>query len=216
MRRSFIASLLLLPLCIQAQVESEYPRQTGNFSLGTRSIVSLFNHGDLKSMGYGIGGHFRIQPAERINTEWFYDYISSSFNKQAYRYDNHIGWSVMFYLINTHAFQRPVTPYIMAGHCFDWTRITISGKPEMTRKKFSTAVQAGVGANFNITTRLDMTLAAQYMMHIGKELHLEKDAEGSYFIEEVKNPGWEGHLLISLSLNYKFLKLWKRKASALS
>jgi hypothetical protein len=157
-----------------------------------------------------MGGHFRIQPADRVNTEWFADIITTNVDKNVHRTDYHIGWSVMYYIIDPRAFKRIVTPYVEAGHCFDWTQLKILGTDKQSRTKFSTAVQAGLGTHFNITPRFDLSLKAQYMWHLGKELHAEKN-EGQWEIEEEKNPGWQGHLLISLTANYKLARLWKPK-----
>ncbi|MGL4599812.1 MAG: hypothetical protein ACRCYO_19965, partial [Bacteroidia bacterium] len=41
-----------------------------------------------------VFGQFRIRLTDRINTEWFADYISTNLNNLASRSDYHIGWSV--------------------------------------------------------------------------------------------------------------------------
>jgi hypothetical protein len=126
--------------------------------------------------------------------------------------DYHIGWSVMYYLIDPRGFTRKFTPYVVAGHCFDLTRIKINGEGGEARQRFSSAVQMGVGCHYNVTPKFDISLTTQYMLHLGKELHAHEEEDGSIAIEEHKNAGWEGHLLISISVNYKFLQLWKHRA----
>lgn len=187
-----------------------YEKQGGQFSLGMRSTISLFNHGDPREVGTGVGGQFRLQLVDRVNTEWYADVLPANIRNKASRMDYHIGWSVMFYLIDTKAFTRKFTPYVVTGHCFDWTTIKINGENGDKRTKFSSAVQAGIGCSYNITPRFDITLVTQYMIHIGKELHAEENEQGEMEIELEKNAGWEGHMLINIGVNYKIFKLWNR------
>lgn len=190
-------------------INSSYLKQGGNFSLGLRNTYSLFSEHTKSSYGAGIGGHFRVQLIDRVNTEWFADVLMTNIKNKAHRTDYHIGWSVMFYLIHPRGFTRKFTPYIVTGHCFDQTVIKIN-KPDGDRQsRFSSALQAGLGCHYNITPRFDISLCAQYMLHLGKELHTEENETGEIEIEEHKNAGWEGHLLISLSVNYKICQLWK-------
>ena len=52
-----------------------YEHQGGNFSLGLRNTISAFSHGDSKEVGAGVGGHFRLQLVDRVNTEWYADIL---------------------------------------------------------------------------------------------------------------------------------------------
>ncbi|MCB0537765.1 MAG: hypothetical protein R2836_02930 [Chitinophagales bacterium] len=185
--------------------------QGGYFSLGVRSTISSFSHGNMKGVGIGAGGHFRLQLIDRLNTEWFADVFSNNIDNKAHRFDYHIGWSVMFYLLNPNEFNRKFTPYIMAGHCFDLSVVKINGENGQKASRFSSAVQAGVGCSYNINPKFDITLSTQYMLHLGEELDVHEHSDGSMFIESHKHAGWEGHLLVSLSVNYKIVKLWKRE-----
>ena len=72
-----------------------YEKQGGYFSLGLRNTISLFNHGDPREIGTGAGGHFRLQLADRVNTEWYADILPANIRNKAHRMDYHIGWSVM-------------------------------------------------------------------------------------------------------------------------
>jgi hypothetical protein len=133
----------------------------------------------------------------------------SNIKNKAHRTDYHVGWSVMFYLIDPKGFNRKLTPYIVAGHCFDETVIKINGVNGAKASRFSSALQAGLGCHYNITPKFDVSLCAQYMLHLGKELDAEEQPDGNMELVVHKNAGWEGHLLVSLSVNYKFLQLWK-------
>jgi len=210
-----LSALLLLPAILSAQSENE--KQSGNFSLGVRSAVSAFSNDD-DSWGYGAGGQFRIQFTDRINTEWFLDVLSTSIENQAQKMDYHIGWSVMYYLIDTKGFSKKVTPYVVAGHCFDYTRFNVNRMAldptgSQTLSRWSSAVQAGIGFHYNITPRFDLSPTAQVMMHFGKDLHLEMVGDNTAAIAESHHVVGGGHLLFNVSMNYKFGKLWKPKKS---
>jgi hypothetical protein len=191
------------------QIFSE--KQGGNFSLGMRNTISFFNDGDPKGIGTGIGGHYRLQITNRVNTEWYADVFTSNIRNLAHRSDYHIGWSVMYYVINPKAFSRKLTPYVLAGHCFDITSIKINGVNGSKGSRFSSEVQCGIGTHYNITPKVDLSFTTQYGFHLGKELDLEESEEGKLSIEKQKNAGWQGHLMISISVNYKIAKIWNRK-----
>lgn len=175
--------------------------QGGLFSLGVRSTASFF--GDANSVGYG--GQFRLQFADRLNTEWFADFTRGNIENRANRSDYHVGWSVMYYF--TKKIAPPVKPYIVAGHCFDRTVITDNSDKTNFVVKNSSAIQAGAGVHFNLTKRIDITLVAQYMFHLGKDVHAHVH-DGELEITKVKGTGIEGHLLFNLGINYKIADLW--------
>ena len=73
--------------------------------------------------GVGIGGQFRLQLGKRLNTEWYFDYLTSEVGDFAQRNDYHIGWSVMYYPGKHVDFSRLLQPYLILGHCFDYTDV---------------------------------------------------------------------------------------------
>lgn len=206
------------PLQISAQSSGrikaffEKQKEGGTVSLGVRNTISAFSHGSLKEFSTGVGGHFRVQLIDRVNTEFYADVLPTNINNKATRMDYHIGWSVMYYLIDPQGFKRKFTPYVVAGHCFDLTRIKLNGENQEAKQRLSSAVHAGIGCHYNITPRFDISLTTQYMLHLGKELHAHEEEDGHIEIEEHKNAGWEGHLLVSISVNYKIFNLWNRKS----
>jgi lipopolysaccharide assembly outer membrane protein LptD (OstA) len=70
-------------------------------------------------------------------------------------------------------------------------------------------VQFGAGTHYNIAPRFDLTFKAQYMMHLGNEVHGEV-RNGQLEIEEHSHGGLEGHLLITLSVNFKLIRIWTK------
>jgi hypothetical protein len=185
---------------------------TGQFSVGGRNTVGFFNsHG---SASYGMGGQFRIRLSERVNTEWYADYITSHLDHKVGRTDYHIGWSVFYYYLPQEPLRTPkVLPFVEAGHCFDYTALTILGTigNGPTKQRWSSAVQMGTGAHFNLTNRFDVTLKVQYMLHLGGDIHAHEHHPGHYVLEEHTGFEREGHILSTISVNYKLGNLWKGK-----
>lgn len=177
----------------------------GIVSLGMRSTVSMFNGHENESNGLGVGGQFRIQFADRVNSDWFFDYLSSDIGDYAERRDYHIGWSVLFYPLNR---EKPfIQPYILAGHCFDYTLITDNLNRSNSTDRWSSAVQGGLGFHLNLTERLDLSFVGQYMLHLGNEIgaHFHN---GAVEFHEEKGSSMEGHLLFHVGVNYKIADLW--------
>lgn len=183
----------------------------GILSIGARTSFSLFGDSN-NAIGTGIGGQFRLQLHDRINTDWFADYITTDIQGLAHRTDYHIGWSVLYYpyLSGDKKRFQAVLPYISAGHCFDFTRVVENQVPSNSQNRFSAAVQAGVGAHFHLSQRLDLTLNVLYMIHFGQDVHVEVE-NGLVHIEKTNGGSIEGHLLPTLSVSYKLIDLWGRK-----
>lgn len=190
-------------------------RGSGDFSLGMRTTISTFT--DAGSIGMGAGGEFRLRLMKHINTEWFADYITTNIQNLGYRRDGHIGWSVLFYLDKNPLQVGKVTPYVLAGHCFDYTKVYSLWPGISPAERWSSAVQAGVGMHYNLTSRFDISLLTQYMLHLGTHIETHVDylpgaADGKYLnITKESGTSLEGHLLITLSVNYCLGHLWGRK-----
>lgn len=202
---------------IQAQSFSYKNNQGGTVSIGMRSTLSSFNgdhyHNDgsvvvkdpqSDPFSLGLGGQFRIQASDRVNTEWFFDYLPGSSN-QVRRNDYHIGWSVMYYVLEN---PNPTfRPYVVAGHCFDYTyRVELNNRSNEVNR-WSSAVQAGLGTHIRLNDRLDLSLMSQYMMHLGTHVETIYTDHGIEF-EKTSGGSLEGHLLTTVSLNFKIADLW--------
>jgi opacity protein-like surface antigen len=197
-----------IPLLSSAQEREHLDKESGYFELGVRNTVSAFS--DDGVTGFGYGGQFRIRVLQRVNTDWFADYITTDISGIAKRQDMHIGWSVLAYPFNSEMSKGKLTPYILAGHCFDYTKVTKNSNG-FYKDKWSSAVQAGLGAHYNITDRMDVSLTAQYMMHLGYDVHadvFEFEGKKDVLIEKEKIRGVEGHMLINLSLNFRLFDMW--------
>ena len=200
---------MLIPMISIAQrSEHKLDNESGYFQLGIRNTVSAFN--DDGAAGFGYGGQFRIRVTQRINTDWYADYITTDIGGLAHRTDGHIGWSVLAYPFNCETVKGKFTPYILAGNCFDYTKVA-KNNSTIYKQRYSSAVQAGVGCHYNITDRTDVSLTTQYMMHIGQDVHAnvyEHDNVKDVLIEKSKISGVEGHLLINVSMNVRLFDMW--------
>ncbi|MFA5574982.1 MAG: hypothetical protein WC994_08005 [Brumimicrobium sp.] len=183
-------------------------QQGGLLSAGVRTTMNVFGHHNQGVSAFGAGGQFRLQFANRVNSEWFFDYTRGSIGDIGNRTDWHVGWSVMYYF--TDKISPPVKPYILAGHCFDRTVVRDNRDPSIQMVKNSSAIQAGAGVHFNLTERLDITLVTNYMFHLGKDLHAHAHGDELH-LELKKGTGIEGHVLINLGINFKIADLWDTK-----
>lgn len=208
---AFVA--LILSLTAFDQDKNSYVEK-GQFSLGLRTTTSVFGHDNVP--GLGVGGQFRLQITDYLNTEWFADYITLDLKGAGVRNNGHIGWSVLFY---PKKFNR-VIPYIIAGHCFDYAKITPISTATIDNSgnvisRWSSAVQAGLGTHYYLTDRFNLTFSAQYMMHLGDHLDytLEETSSG-YFLNTDQShqheSDWrlESHVLLTVSLNYRIADFW--------
>jgi hypothetical protein len=180
----------------------------GVLSLGGRSTMSTFNDGKWSDIGIGSGGQFMLQASNRVNTAWFFDYITSGIGGFANRTDYHIGWSVMYYLVPSSPERLSMLqPYVLAGHCFDYSNLKENADHKHFAERWSSAVQAGLGTSVNLSRRLDAMIQAQYMIHLGNDVEAEKENNIVVFEKKV-GMNLEGHILITLSLNYKIADIW--------
>jgi len=205
MRNLLIYVLLMSSWTNAQELPIKGESRGGIFSLGMRTTLSTFNGHHNESNGLGMGGQFRVQFADRVNSDWFFDYIRSDIDDYATRTDYHIGWSVLFY-----PFQYENTffqPYILAGHCFDKTDMFENGNRSNNITRWSSAAQAGLGMHFNLTERLDISLVGQYMIHLGNEVEAHKHGNAVMFHEK-SGSSMEGHLLFHIGINYKIADLW--------
>ena len=207
MRSSISAVLLLLGITASAQPLVLKNKRAGTISVGGRSSFSFFNGGDASGSGRGIGGQVRIRLSDRVNTDWFYDYLTAPVGDFAHRQDQHIGWSVLFYLREPAEARQLIQPYLLAGHCFDYSRLQANNDPNNSAERWSSAVQVGLGTHFNLSDRTDISLVGQYMVHLGNHVHAEEH-EGVVEFHVEPGAGLEGHLLVHVSFNYKLFDAW--------
>lgn len=210
-RKIPIALLLGTSLLVQAQEQKQELKiknhHLGLVSLGMRTTISTFNHGNWQDVGLGVGGQARVQVHDRINTEWFADYLTSEIGNTGHRTDAHIGWSVMYYPLRDKTFKKLMKPYLIMGHCFDYSKVSENANPSNSMDRWSAAIQCGAGNHFNLTEHFDLTVIAQYMFHLGNHIEAHEE-EGQFQIHEHGGLSLEGHLLFTVGINYKIADLW--------
>jgi hypothetical protein len=210
MLRKLIPLLLLLPLRIYAQ-DADENKNAGRFMIGYRSTVSAFS--DAGFYGFGSGAHVRVQFGPLINSEWYYDHITTDLGGIGRRADEHIGWSVMFYALGQHTEKGKFTPYIEAGNCFDYTAVRANYAGGSFADRSSAAVHLGLGTHYNLSKRADITFKAQYMIHIGTDVDekiVTDELTGAKSLVVTKGgAGLNGHLLMTCSVNFLIADLWK-------
>jgi hypothetical protein len=197
---------------LMAAEEEPYHPQ-GVLQVGLRSTVSAFSHdGDA---GFGSGGQFRLRFTKKVNSEWFIDYLSTNLGGLGKRADAHIGWSIIFYPFEG-TLRSKFTPYLIAGHCFDYTRVTPFNTitelhSDESQKRWSSATQAGLGVHWNLSERFNISFSSQYMIHLGNNIHthvVENNGVKSLEVFPERGASMEGHLLTTLSLNIRLFDLW--------
>lgn len=207
--RVIIISLLLIPWIGFSQPLKIKKNYSGMFSLGVRTTISAFNEGQSNNNGLGVGGQFRLQASNMVNTEWFFDYITSPIEDVGTRVDYHIGWSVMCYV--TKKPNAIIRPYVIAGHCFDHSELKETRNPSNSASRGSSAVQAGAGFHLNLSERMDISFTTQYMVHLGNDIHGHVHSNGELEFEKHKGSLLEGHLLFNVGINYKIADLWGKQ-----
>ena len=213
MKIKLIIFSFFLLLFVKTNAQENKFKDSGVLELGTRSTFSTFSGSG--NVGNGFGGQFRLSLGKYLNTEWFADYFTEDMNSLANRKDAHIGWSVMFYPLKRE--EQLLTPYILAGHCFDYTKIDLiqpsqTKYTELSKERWSSATQVGIGTHINLSEAFNLSLSGQYMIHLGNDIHTHSHQENGkdviHFEDNHEDISLEGHLLFTISLNYKIAQLW--------
>lgn len=213
--------LFLVSLDGFSQAESSNAKK-GEFSLGLRSTGSFFSASG-NNFGLGTGGQFRYRLADKLNTEWFADWITTDINGLGSRIDAHIGESMFIYFTEEVNQPNSFTPYVLGGFCGDYTRIRSNRYyHELTNsweiddvERWSFASQLGFGTHYNLSDRFDFSFTTQYILHFGDDIHseLETNVMGEDYLHIHHERGgiFEGHWFFSLSANYVIADLLKNK-----
>ena len=205
MKHKWLMMAVLLLAFIGAKAQT-YDYRGGAFSLGVRTTGNVFLDDGMR--GLGAGGLFKIGVSKRVNTEWFFDYITSRGEGTAFRKDYHIGWSVQFAFPKDGFNSQRFTPYILGGQCFDLTKV---GHYDWISSPlvFSGAAQIGLGLSAFVGRRMELNLQAQYMAHLGKDVHIDEDPFSPTGYHIHKGFDFKGHILTNFSMNFYLFHLWK-------
>lgn len=195
---------LIVLTSLSAQQDSTQNSGAGQFSLGVRSSISMVYEHQWNRLAFGSGGQFRLRFSDKVNSDWFIDFLTGNLSDFAHRTDVHIGWSMLYYPLTR---KNPfIQPYILAGHCFELLEIKENGNPQNSVSRRSASVQAGIGTHFRLTPRMDLSFVGQYMIHFGTNIRVSKYPELTF-----TKPGGiriQDHLLFHVSVNYQIADLW--------
>ncbi len=221
MKKYILILSVLLSSMVQGQKVERTNTHKGEVSFGVRTTESLFSESG-NYFGLGAGWQFRIRISDKSNTEWFADWITTDIGGLGHRYDAHIGESVIIYPGKRISEKKRFTPYVLGGFCGDYTKVESNYRFDehtdsygrQSKERWSFATQLGLGTHYNITERLDVSLSTQYVLHFGKDIHSEIESnhhgEDYLHIHEDDEGGLEGHLFITLSVNFVVFDLIKK------
>ena len=196
-----ICIFILSSTCGKSQEDSS--SKAGNFSLGVRNSIGFVYENDWNRLAFGSGGHFRLRFSEKVNSQWFIDYLQGDLFDFGKRTDVHIGWSVMYYPFRN---QRTVQPYVLAGHCFELLRMEENANFKNNAIRRSASVQAGTGIHFHIAPNADISIETQYMMHFGTNIDII--TQPNILFHKPGGLSLQDHFLVSVSLNFYLFDLW--------
>ncbi len=223
MKKNIIYLLLLSVNIIYGQeTKNETNTHAGEFSFGARTTGSLFSSSG-NYLGIGAGGQIRYRVDEKLNTEWFGDWMATDVGGLGQRHDAHIGESMIIYPGKQSGRKNSFTPYVIGGFCGDYTIIETNlyfdaGQNEylkVSKDRWSFATQLGLGTHYNITEKFDVSFTAQYMIHFGSDIDADilTDNNGQKYLQihQGKENALEGHLLFTISANFVIVDFRKNK-----
>ena len=184
-------------------------------SIGARNCFSSFFSGKRAFVGTGAGGQFGYRIAKNFNSHYFADWIVSNVANLAQRFDFHSGFSMMPEVISAPAGKNHISLFPLAGICIDYTKLSVTtGKTKAQSPRFverySFACQIGFGATLPVSNRLDISLEAHYMLHIGTCVGINLLDNNEVQLLQMQPGGnvcLEGHYVLALSMDFKLFKL---------
>ena len=104
--------------------------------------------------------------------------------------------------------RRRVQPFLSLGAAADYSSVREMKNKENEAGRWNLGVMGGLGMHINITWRTDITLSAHYMVHFGEKIETVNTGEEIVFLPG--GNGTDGHLLLTMSMNFKMMDLWKK------
>ncbi|MBA2422041.1 MAG: hypothetical protein H0V61_02290 [Chitinophagales bacterium] len=199
--------LFLIIPCLswgQKPLKVKYTK-AGIFSLGMRIPFGFSRSYGILNVAQGLGIESRIQLGKHYNTEYYGDYLLSKQGDSAIRSNGHIGASFLLYPQDK---LRRVQPFVFAGPDADFEKIHQQTNASNAASRWNFAAHAGLGMHLNISWRSDITLSTAYMLHFGNKIGIGNIAEQPVYL--INGTGTDGHLLFTISMNFKIIDLWKK------
>jgi len=196
---------VILLFCLSSagvSAQSDSLTSAGQISVGVRSSWGLVYEHEWNRAAFGSGAQFRLRFSEKVNSDWFIDYLQGDLADIAKRTDVHIGWSVLYYPLNK---KTILQPYLLAGHCFELLRISENTNDANFVTRKSASVQAGAGVHLHLTPRADISFVAQYMIHFGTNINV---TDNPVTFTKPGGIALQDHILLHVSFNYQIADLW--------
>lgn len=204
--RILLLLLCLFPLLTMAQKPLKIKYTTaGIFSLGVRVPFGITGSPDGSNLSQGVGINSRIQLGKHYNTEFFGEYLNGAYGDSAVRNNAHLGASFMLYTQNK---LRRVQPFFFAGPGADYEKIHETADKSNAASRWNVAAHGGLGMHINVSWRSDITLSAAYLMRFGPKIETGSAGEQPLYV--ASGSGVDGQLMLTLSMNFKMLDLWKK------
>ncbi|MCS6917920.1 MAG: hypothetical protein RMK52_06455 [Chitinophagales bacterium] len=199
-----VCLLLGLPAQAQKPLRIKFT-DPGVFGVGIRTAAGLSISDSALRVSEGGGVQARLMVLQRLNTEWYAEWLRGGFSDAAYRTDVHLGLNTLLY------FQRRlqrVAPFVLTGIAADALTLHNRLTARHRTSSWTTALQGGIGFHINLTWRSDLTVSAAYQHHLSHQAILQTEES---ILAQVPRSGrtGDGHLLVTLSMNYKITDLWK-------
>jgi len=212
----FVIMFLLINTIAEAQTKQDSIHDyTGFLSMGARNCISVFSTNGKSFVGVGAGGQFGLRIAKNFNSHWFADWIVSNIDNLAQRVDFHSGFSMMPEVFAPRIGKIHISLFPLAGICIDYTKFSITSGKNISSgpgsvDRYSFAVQAGLGTTVPVSKRLDFSIEAHYMVHIGTDVDIEMNGSDEQLIRK-QGTNLEGHFVLALSMDFKLFRLWQKK-----
>lgn len=198
--------LLLFPVFAMAQKPLKIKYTTaGIFALGVRIPFGFSDSPDGLNISQGLGLNSRIQLGKHYNTEFFGEYLNGRYGDSSVRNNAHIGASFMLYTQNK---LRRVQPFFFAGPAADYEKIHQTTNAANTASRWNFAAHGGLGMHINVSWRSDVTISTAYMLRFGPKIESISTNDQQLFV--AGGNGVDGQLLVTVSMNFKMLDLWKK------
>ena len=213
---AFVLIFFFVPFLLKAQVKKDsITDPTDYLSIGARNCFSSFFSGKRAFVGTGAGGQFGYRIAKNFNSHYFADWIVSNIANLAQRFDFHSGFSMMPEVLSPQIGKNHISLFPLAGICIDYTKLSVTtGKVESQSpsfvERYSFACQIGLGATLPVSKRLDISLEAHYMLHIGTCVGINLLGDNEVQLIKMQPNGnvcLEGHYVLALSMDFKLFKL---------
>lgn len=177
----------------------------GIFSLGVRVPFGFYDSPDGLNASEGFGLSSRIQLDKHFNTEYYGEFLKGRYGNDGIKNNAHLGASL---ILCTQRKLRRVQPVFFAGPVADFEKIHQASDTGNAASRWNVAANAGMAMQINISWRSDVTISTSYHFRFGPKIETISSGEQPVYVAGAS--GVDGQFMITVSMNYKMLDLWKK------